>query len=265
MLSCKNGSPKAIEEKKDNKTTEKHFHKTRTFQKEYNLFLSFYKGMNKKEFIDNGINKVKARNLFTAIENYKSKYRLINKFDFNDKLIDSTELDNSFFLLSKSFYYPFRTPEHTFFAVINPEYHDNSLISITLSGPKFIGEYNPKHNSELKNKESQNFKNNILELYTSKYGSPEITREKYDDRYDTLYFTLNGINKNDCDGYRYTYTFLEKSKTIEITVNCNGKISTEIKYILTSDYIKQKKLLQEKKINEIKMLKKEKEQTLEEI
>ncbi|PHR74081.1 MAG: hypothetical protein COA67_01575 [Lutibacter sp.] len=178
--------------------------------------------------------------------------------DFNNSRLIADNSDLSYDFNTRLFF-PITTSENSYFAKLTTEFNSQELTSISLLGPCFNLPVNNEYEKERILKITKEFKDEIIELFSMKYGKPKISKRQLDPENPLDSFVLE--QKFD----KKIYTFNTSKKTIEISVQCCASFQTEIKYILTSEYdrIKTEILLGEKR--RIENNQNAKNKTLEEI
>lgn len=267
IFSCDNSSKKKNYEKNStNETTSKQvsFVKGREFDNKLHLFLDFYQSMNPLEFREVAKNELKSQRLF--YRDYEDHKRDESDLRFS-YLLDSTSFPNSKNLSEKSdlpndfnsnLYYPINTSKETYYANISTQYDSQELISISLFGPSFLVSVDSDIETNKRIEESKKYKEEIIRIYSLKYGKPKITKREENPLF--LY-----ENKHEQKFDKNIYTFIQGEKTIIISVQCCADFKTEIEYMLTSEYKSRKNNDQLEKNKKAEEQKKAKNKTLDEI
>lgn len=267
LISCKNTTKKVDNENAIDSLNPKEDYilKVREFDQKSHLFLDFYQNMSFQEFRETANSNLKSKRLFYLGLKQNNE---VKKHLYFSSLLDSTSFLNlNGFNKKEGFpydfddnlYYPINISEKTYYANISPQFDNQNLKSLSLSGPSFYGSSDSENEKIKRIKESREYNKEIIKMYSKKYGNPKITKRTYD-KGSPLFILINEHNFD-----KNIYTFNTREKTIMISVQCCGDYRTEVKYILTSEYnkIKEKKRL-EKNIKAEEQ-KKAKNRTLEDI
>lgn len=268
LSSCDNSSKKKSGETDTQKETISNLEsivKIREFDQKSNLFLDFYQSMNPLEFMVRANTELRNKRLF--YRDYKDYKREENDLRLSS-LLDSTSFPNSTgfdnqkdfpYDFNSNLYFPINTSNKSYYANISTQFDSQELTSISLFGPCFFVSHDSEHEKNQRIKESEKYKEEILKMYSKKYGKPKITKRVFDkeDFMDSFVQEFE-FDKN-------IYVFDTGLKTIEVSIQCCADFQTEIKYILTSEYknrINNRLIEKNKKIEEQKSAK---NKTLEEI
>lgn len=264
LFSCDNSSKKKINDGDLEGITilqQESIVKVREFDEKLNLFLEFYHGMNPMEFRQVANKELKSQQLFYL--DYKDNQR--EEYDLRfSSLLDSTYFPNSKgfdkekdfpYDFNSNLYYSINTSEKTYFTILSAEFDSQKLTSISFSGPSFIFPLNSENGKNQRIEESRKYKEEILKMYSGKYGKPKISQMTFDQEDVWDLFFEKHFNKD-------IYVFEAGEKTIEIYGSDNH---TVVNYMLTSEYKNLKNNKQLIKNQKVEEQKKAKSRTLEEI
>jgi hypothetical protein len=263
LLSCDNQAKTEKNKKNSDKiisSEQESVINLREFDEDLNLFLSFYEGMNQTEFRNSVNNELKSGRLFyTDNKNSDNLYSsLLNSKSFSDSKTYNDQIDINF-KFNSNLYYPINTTEKSYYAKFSAKFDNGTLSSISLLGPSFNISSNPNFEKEKRIKEGENYKKEIIKMYSDKYGKPKITkREIESENWDYSLMTDYEFDKN-------IYTFNKAEKTIIISIQCCADFETEIKYILSSEYNKRRNKILLDKTKETEKKNIDRKKTLEEI
>lgn len=155
--------------------------KIREFHKDEHLFLNFYDSMSPLEFRNRANTDLKSERLF--YRDYKDNNRDKNNFPFIS-LLDSNSFPNSKgfdhptdfpYNFESYLYYPINTFNKTYYVNILTVFDNKKLTSISLLGPSFFVPSNHPYGRDKIINEGKIFKNEIIKIYSEKYGEPKTT------------------------------------------------------------------------------------------
>jgi hypothetical protein len=223
----------------------------RKFDAQDQLFLTFYRGMNKAEYkfaLENLMKekKVSLRKTYDDyIKEYKDVYRVLIDEQWMDKkrnIKNESDYIGHFTII----YYKMNINKETYYANLSAFFNENDeLIKISLRIPCFAKTDTDNVFNENPIKIAQNVKDEIISLYTEKYGKPSKTFSKESNG------TLNSLLEHDIKPYKIT--FKDEHKVISISPSCCVTYEPIITYQLISDAEKHRINLINKEKNEKKL------------
>lgn len=251
IFSCKNTNEdkiSVIEKKETNGATTK----IRNFNLEKKLMMNFYSGMNREEVKKALEYNISDSKFFVKNKNWNSEvWKLERKHldPISKENIDSAQFFNSPFNQS-DILYAFSTGSKTYYSDFQFQFKPTSGLEkiniIVQTGTRLDKQY--KSSIEKEFEEIKNLNTTIVNLYTKKYGNPEIRTGSYIEIEDDFNKILGFYGyKENVDLLESTFIFSDENSRIEITLSFNY---IKITYGTLLEYLQNKK--NDKKNDQIK-------------
>jgi hypothetical protein len=217
---------------------------SKAFPEKDRLFLNFYAGMSYSDYAIALTKSIESNNLFYYERPNDISFGTIT--EESDILVKDTILDpGEIMYWQNSIVFPLVVDGSKYFTQLEP-LRDNSsfIIGVGIYGPMI----NPLDTNDYSNKDIKqvlaNYKNQVLKLYTRKYGKPTVKSRIVNEPKDLIDLIINEFDdKNE---------YIFQNNQVTAVFRQYSKYSYSVEYLLTSDYLQkinqqkeQKKIIKE--------------------
>ena len=193
------------------------------------LFLNFYAGMSYSDYAIALTKSIESNNLFYYERSNELSFGTIT--EDSDILVKDTILDpREIMYWQHSIVFPLVVGGSKYFTQLEPS-RDNSglIIGVSIYGPMI----NPLDTNDYSNRDIKqvlaNYKKQVLNLYTRKYGKPAVKSRIVNEPKDLLDFIIKEYDdKNE---------YIFQNNQVTAVFRQNSKYSYSVDYLLTADYL----------------------------